>query len=127
MRPDQGRQRIVKVTSGIIRITKRAVRKDIRSKLEVQQPTLQVHKLGSQTLIARREDSIGTASEDPVEEDVDGNLKTALRSEEQVLWCKHRKGLNDADADKDEEKSEGELYAGRDSLDREVMTSSGGA
>lgn len=127
MRPDQRRQRIVKVTPGVIGITKRTVRKDIRSKLEVQQPTLQVHKLGSQTLIARREDSVGTASEDAVEEDVDGDLKTALRSEKEVLWCKHWKGLNDADADKDEEESEGDLYAWRDSLDREVMTSSGGA
>lgn len=127
MRPDQRRQRIVKVTPRIIRITKRAVRNDIRSKLEVQQPTLQIHKLGSQTLIARREDIVGTTSKDTVEEDVDGDLKPALRSEKEVLWCKDREGFDDADADKGKEQGEGELYAGRDSLDGEIMTSSGGS
>lgn len=85
MGPQDGREGIVEVTVWLVDVAEGAVSKDGGPELDIEQPALQVDKLGSEGEVALREGIVGAEGRDAVEEHVDGDLEAALCAEEEVL------------------------------------------
>lgn len=118
VRPQQRRERIVEVALRFIGVAKRAFCHNIRAKLQIQQPALQVDELGPQDIIRRRQ--IATCAH-PIEQHIDGDLKPRVAEDKEVLGAPKGQCLDEVCEGEEAEEAEGEADGRGEWLDLEAL------